>query len=88
MARVLSIDYGKKRTGIAVTDPLQLIANGLTTVPSVSLIEFLTEYMAKEKVERIVVGWPKQNNGEESENMKRVRPFVQRIAKLWPNVAV
>ena len=44
--------------------------------------------MAKEKVERIVVGWPKQNNGEESENMKRVRPFVQRIAKLWPNVAV
>lgn len=88
MARVLSIDYGKKRTGIAVTDPLQLIANGLTTVPTVSLIEFLTEYMAKEKVERIVVGWPKQNNGEESENMKRVRPFVQRITKLWPNVAV
>ena len=75
MARVLSIDYGKKRTGIAVTDPLQLIANGLTTVPTVSLIEFLTEYMAKERVERIVVGWPKQNNGEESENMKRVRPF-------------
>ena len=88
MARVLSIDYGKKRTGIVVTDPLQLIANGLTTVPTVSLIEFLTEYMAKERVERIVVGWPKQNNGEESENMKRVRPFVQRIAKLWPNVAV
>ena len=88
MARVLSIDYGKKRTGIAVTDPLQLIANGLTTVSTASLIEFLTEYMSKEKVERIVVGWPKQNNGEESENMKRVRPFVQRITKLWPNVAV
>lgn len=88
MARVLSIDYGKKRTGIAVTDPLQLIANGLTTVPTASLIDFLTEYIGKEKVERIVVGWPKQNNGEDSENMKRVRPFVQRITKLWPNIAI
>lgn len=88
MARVLSLDYGKKRTGIAVTDPLQLIANGLTTVPTASLIDFLTEYIGKEKVERIVVGWPKQNNGEDSENMKRVRPFVQRITKLWPNIAI
>lgn len=88
MGRVLSIDYGKKRTGIAVTDPLKIIANGLTTVETFTLIDFLNDYLKKESVERIVVGWPRQANGEDSENMKRIRPFVQRISKLWPNVPV
>ena len=88
MGRVLSIDYGKKRTGIAVTDPLKIIANGLTTVETSILMDFLNDYLKKESVERIVVGWPRQANGEDSENMKRIRPFVQRISKLWPNVLV
>lgn len=88
MGRVLSIDYGKKRTGIAVTDPLKIIANGLTTVETSTLMDFLNDYLKKECVERIVVGWPRQANGEDSENMKRIRPFVQRISKLWPNVPV
>lgn len=88
MGRILSIDYGKKRTGLAVTDPLQLIANGLTTVPTSSLFDFVTDYVAKEKVERIVVGKPMQTNGEESENMARVRPFVQRLKKALPDVPV
>lgn len=88
MGRVLSIDYGKKRTGIAVTDPLKIIANGLTTVETSTLIDFLNDYLKKESVERIVVGWPRQANGEDSENMKRIRPFVQRISKLWPNVPI
>lgn len=88
MGRILSIDYGKKRTGLAVTDPLQLIANGLTTVPTLSLLEFIMGYVAKENVERIVVGLPKQANGEESENMKRIRPFVQRLKKVLPDVPV
>lgn len=88
MPRILSIDYGQKRTGIAVTDPLQMIANGLTTVDTPTLFDFLANYMAKEPVERIVVGQPKQTNGEDSENMKRITPFVNRLRKLYPNIPV
>ena len=88
MARLLSIDYGKKRTGIAVSDPLQIIANGLTTVETSKLFEFLDEYIKKEFVERIIVGLPKQMNNEPSENMKRVEPFVNRLRKLYPNMPV
>lgn len=88
MGRILSIDYGKKRTGLAVTDPLQLIANGLTTVSTSSLYEFVLDYAVKENVERIVVGKPTQANGEESENMNRIRPFVQRLKKALPDVPV
>ena len=71
MARILSIDYGKKRTGIAVTDPLQIIAGGLATVATCELMSFLQNYVARESVERIVVGEPKQLNGEPSENLPR-----------------
>ena len=88
MGRVLSIDYGQKRTGIAVTDPLQLIANGLTAVPTAALMDFIVEYIRKEDVERIVVGQPKQPNGEDSENMERVRAFVQRLHKVLPDIPV
>jgi len=88
MARILAIDYGKKRTGLAVTDPLQLIAGGLCTVPTVQLIEYLTTYLSENEVETIVVGYPRQMNGEDSENMKRITPFVNRITKLFPAVRI
>jgi RNAse H-fold protein YqgF len=88
MARLLSIDYGKKRTGIAVSDPLQIIANGLTTVETSKLFDFLHEYLRKEEVSCIVVGLPKQMNNEPSENMKRIEPFVNRLRKLYPDITV
>lgn len=88
MGRILAIDYGKKRTGIAVSDPLQLIANGLTTISTSNLFEFLADYLSKEEVEIIVIGEPKQPNGEDSENMKRVIPFVNRVRKLYPQISV
>ena len=68
MGRILSIDFGKKRTGIAVTDPLQIIANGLTTVATSELFDFLKTYVEQENVERIVIGRPLQLNGRPSEN--------------------
>ena len=88
MSRILAIDYGKKRTGIAVTDPMQLIANGLTTVPTHELMDFLLGYLRQEKVERIVIGHPKQMNNEDSENMKRIVPFVNRLRKVLPDMPV
>ena len=88
MGRILAIDYGQKRTGIAVSDPLQIIAGGLATVDTVALESFLTEYIGKEDVERIVVGRPLQTNGGDSENMKRITPFVNRLRKIFPAVPV
>lgn len=85
---MLSIDYGKKRTGIAVSDPLQLIANGLTTVETAGLFDFLADYLQKEEVSCIVVGLPKQMNNEPSENMKRIEPFVNRLRKCYPDIPV
>ena len=81
MARVLSIDYGKKRTGIAVTDPLQIIASGLVTVATSTLYDFLVDYISREPVERIVIGKPMQPNGQPSENLVRVEQFYNR----WKN---
>ena len=86
--RILAIDYGKKRTGIAVTDPLQLIANGLTTVATTDLERFVLDYVGREGVERIIVGQPRQMNGEDSENMRRITPFVNRLRKLLPETPV
>lgn len=88
MSRILAIDYGKKRTGIAVTDLLQIIANGLTTVPTTELMDFILNYVVKEPVERIVVGYPKQMNNEDSENMKRITPFVNQLRKKLPHIPV
>lgn len=88
MSRILAIDYGKKRTGIAVTDPMQIIANGLATVATPELMDFILGYVAKEKVERIIVGHPKQMNNEDSENMKRITPFVNLLKKKLPNIPV
>ena len=88
MSRIIAIDYGKKRTGIAVTDILQIIANGLTTVPTTELMDFLLNYVAKEPVERIIVGHPKQMNNKDSENMKRIVPFVNLLKKKLPQIPV
>ena len=88
MARILAIDYGKKRTGLAVTDVLQIIANGLTTVPTHTLMDFILDYVKREPVERIVVGLPKQMNNQPSENMVRIEPFVNRLRKVLPNIPV
>ena len=88
MARILAIDYGKKRTGLAVTDVLQIIANGLTTVPTHTLMDFILDYVKREPVERIVVGLPKQMNNQPSENMARIEPFVNRLRKVLPNIPV
>lgn len=88
MSRILAIDYGRKRTGIAVSDTLQMIANGLTTVPTHQLLPFIVDYVAKEQVERILVGLPKQMNNEVSENMKNIEPFVRSLKKKLPNMPV
>ena len=88
MARILSIDYGKKRTGLAVTDPLQLIAGGLATVSTSGLFDFLQEYISREEVERIVIGEPRQPNGQPSENLARVQQFVNRWRKAMPQIPI
>ena len=88
MARILSIDYGQKRTGLAVTDPLQIIAGGLATVSTSGLFDWLKAYLAKESVERIIIGEPKQTNGQPSENLARVQQFVNRWKKAFPEVPI
>ena len=86
MARILSIDYGKKRTGLAVTDPLQLIANGLTTVETKDLFDFLSQYVVR--VEQIVIGKPMQTSGQPSENLARVENFVGRWRNAHPAIPI
>ena len=88
MSRIVSVDYGKKRTGIAVTDPLKIIANGLVTVPTSELFEFLDNYVRQEEVERIVIGRPLQLNGTPSENFARVQQFVNRWKKAMPAIPI
>lgn len=86
--RLLAIDYGKKRTGIAVSDSLQLIANGLTTVETKTLLPFLQDYLSHEQVERFILGLPIQPNGRPSENQSRVRSFAGQLAKAFPNIPI
>ena len=88
MSRILAIDYGRKRTGIAVSDPLQIIASGLTTVPTHQLMDFLLNYIKQEQVECIIIGPPKQLNNEDSENMKNIVPFINRLKKILPDMPV
>jgi len=88
VARILSIDYGKKRTGLAVTDPLQIIAGGLATVATSELFNYLQAYVAREPVERIVIGEPRQPNGQPSENLQRVQQFVNRWRKAVPQIPI
>ena len=86
MPRILAIDYGLKRTGIAVTDEMQLIASGLTTVESPTLISFLKNYFSQEKVERVIIGEPKQMNGLPSESAPIIEKFVLEFVKNFPEV--
>lgn len=86
--RILSIDYGKKRAGLAVTDPLQIIANGLATVSTSELFDYLKKYTSQEQVERIVIGRPTQPNGQPSENLVRVEQFVNRWRKAMPEIPI
>lgn len=88
MGRILAIDYGQKRTGLAVTDIMQMIANGLTTVSSSELEPYLSDYVRKEPVELFVLGLPKQMNNEPSENMKYVEQFAKRLKKLFPDIPI
>ena len=88
MGRILSIDCGKKRTGLAVTDPLQIIAGGLSTIETKDLFDFLSAYVVREGVERIVIGKPTQPNGQPSENLVRVENFVDRWRKACPEVPI
>lgn len=88
MARILAIDYGRKRTGIAVTDSLQIIAGGLATVSTSELFTWLEQYLQREQVERIVIGEPRQPNGQPSENLARVQQFVARWRKAVPDIPI
>ncbi len=88
MGRILAIDYGRKNSGLAVSDPMQIIANGLDTVPSHELFNYLVRYMEAEPVERIVIGYPTQVNGQESESMKYIKPFVNRLKKSFPQMPI
>lgn len=84
----MAIDYGRKRCGIAVTDPMQIIANGLTTVAAHEVIPFVKGYVAREPVERIVAGYPTTMRGEESESMRYIRPAVERLRKELTDIPV
>lgn len=88
MARILAIDYGQKRTGIAITDELQIIASGLTTVYTKELIDFLSNYLRSEKVELIIVGEPKQKDGSASESEALIGPFLKQLDNKFPDIPV
>jgi len=86
MARILCLDYGRKRVGIAVTDPGQLIASRLTTVPTHSLWDFLKDYFEKEKVDTLVVGYPRKMNNEASEAVRYINPFLKKFQNIYPEI--
>ena len=88
MGRIIAIDYGSKRTGIAITDEMQLIASGLTTVATIKLFPFLIEYIAEEKVELVLVGEPKQKDGSHSDIEKDIGIFLKRFSKTFPKLEV
>jgi putative holliday junction resolvase len=88
LGRIVAIDYGRKRTGIAVTDPLQIIANSLTTVPSAEVISFLQKYALSEKVDSFVVGYPRQMNNTPSESVIYIDPFIDLLKRTFPDKEV
>ncbi len=88
MGRIIAIDYGKKKCGIAVTDPLQIIANGLTTVATNTLFDFVINYINSEDVDEIIIGYPKQTTGEDSESIKYIKPFANSLRKKLPKLPV
>lgn len=86
MARILSIDYGRKRAGLAVTDPGQIIATRLTTIPTHTIWDYLSKYFQKEKVETVVVGYPLQMNNEASESVRYINPFLKKFQVQFPEI--
>ena len=88
MPRILAIDYGKKRTGLAVTDELQIVPGALDTVDTHALFEYLENYIQRESVERIIIGEPRQSNGMPSENMARVKSFENRWRNAHPEIPI
>jgi putative holliday junction resolvase len=88
LGRILAIDYGRKRTGLAVTDPLKMIANALKTIKTEDIWLFLDEYMAKQEVECIVAGYPKQMNNEPSEAVQYINPFLKKLEKKYPGIKI
>ncbi|MBR1877379.1 MAG: Holliday junction resolvase RuvX [Paludibacteraceae bacterium] len=86
MGRILAIDYGRKRTGLAVTDVLRITANPLLTVETKDLMNWLGDYLLKEQVDEVVIGHPTQMNGEESESMNYIRPFMGTFKKQFPHI--
>lgn len=88
MGRIIAFDVGKKRVGIAVTDPSQIIANGLTTLIVHEVLPYLLKYMENEEVDLFVVGYARQSTGDDSESMAFIRPFVQSLKNKFPHIAV
>ncbi|UWX55872.1 Holliday junction resolvase RuvX [Maribacter litopenaei] len=88
MGRILALDFGQKRTGVAVTDELRIIASGLTTVPTNELIPFLIHYLKEENVDELVVGEPKQMNNQPSESEAHITPFLKQLSDNFPNLKV
>lgn len=88
MGRILAIDYGKKRTGLAVTDILRITANPLITIETMQLMTWLKDYFAKENVDEVVVGYPKQMNGEDSESMQYIRVFLAQFEQTFPSIPI
>ena len=86
MGRILAIDYGQKRVGLAVTDPMQIIATGLDTVSAHEALNYIKSYVEREQVDKFVVGLPKQMNGADSQSMQYITPFVKKMRELFPNI--
>jgi putative holliday junction resolvase len=88
LGRIIALDIGKKRTGVAATDPLRIIANGIATIPTHTVIDFLTDYFKKESVDIIVAGYPRQMNNQPSEAVNYIQPVINRIKKVFPNMTI
>jgi len=88
MARILGIDYGRKRVGLAATDPLQIIVSNLTTVHSKDIFNFIEAYLKREDVESFVVGYPRKLNNQASESIEFINPFLKKLKKTYPNIPI
>lgn len=88
MGRILSIDYGRKRTGLAVSDPSQIIASRLTTIPTHTIWDFLNNYFKQEQVEKVIIGYPRQMNNEASEAVRYINPFIKKFQKTYPAMPI
>jgi putative Holliday junction resolvase len=88
VGRIIAIDYGQKRVGVAVSDPMKMIANGLTTLHPDEVLPYLKDYLDKEKIDTIVVGYPKQMNNKDSEAVQHIKPFIKKLKKQFPDIPV